>query len=94
MYQTRLESFIEAWVNVFIGFGINFTANMFIFPFFGFNISAKANFVLGLIYTVISVARSYVIRRWFNAGLHKMVSTLAAKLMKLEIFKEKCQPNP
>lgn len=32
MNQTRLGSFIEASVNVFIGFWINFVANLIILP--------------------------------------------------------------
>jgi len=80
MTQTRLGSFIEAIINVVIGFGINFTANMFIFPLFGFHITPGANFVLGLIYTVISVVRSYAVRRWFNARLHKLASAVASSI--------------
>lgn len=80
MNQTRLGSLIEAIINVCIGFAINFTANMFIFPLFGFHITAGANFVLGLIYTVISVVRSYAIRRWFNAKLHGMAQAAAAAI--------------
>jgi hypothetical protein len=80
MNQTRLGSLIEAMINVIIGFAINFTANMLIFPLFGFRITAGANFVMGLIYTVISVARSYCVRRWFNARLHSMSRAMAAKL--------------
>ena len=41
-------------------------ANLLIFPLFGFHISLGANFVMGLIYTAISLVRSYVLRRWFN----------------------------
>jgi hypothetical protein len=80
MTQTRIGSLIEAVINVIIGFAINFTANMLIFPLFGFHISAGANFTLGLIYTVISVARSYCVRRWFNARLHRMAQAMAARL--------------
>lgn len=65
--QSKLGSFVEAWGNVAIGFGINFTANWFLLPLFGFsNLTLGKNFVLGLAYTVISVVRSYVIRRYFN----------------------------
>lgn len=79
--QTKLGSFIEAWVNVAIGFGINFTANMLILPQFGFSsLTVKTNFIIGLIYTVISVVRSYVIRRWFNARLRDMAERLARKV--------------
>lgn len=69
--QSKIQSFIEAWVNVALGFGINFLANMFIFPLFGWNISVADNLLLGLIYTAISIARSYCIRRWFNSFLRK-----------------------
>jgi hypothetical protein len=67
--QTRKGSLAEAWVNIFIGFTINYFANLLIFPLFGMHISAGNNFLMGLIYTGISLARSYIIRRWFN-GLH------------------------
>ena len=80
MTQTRLGSLIEAIINVVIGFTINFAANMLIFPMFGFHITPGANIALGLIYTVISVARSYCVRRWFNARLHRMASAVAATI--------------
>ena len=80
MSQTRLSSFIEAIINVAIGFVINFTANMFIFPLFGFHITPGANLLMGLIYTLISVVRSYAVRRWFNARLHKLASAVAASM--------------
>ncbi|WP_413879001.1 hypothetical protein [Candidatus Aalborgicola defluviihabitans] len=36
MNQTRLGSFIEAWINVAIGFAINFVANLVILPSLAF----------------------------------------------------------
>jgi hypothetical protein len=67
MTQTKTGSFAEAWANIAVGFGINFGANMLILPLFGFTgLTAGKNFVIGLLYTVISLARSYVLRRWFN----------------------------
>ncbi len=81
MTQTKLGSFIEAWVNVFIGFWINFAANLVILPMFGFEgLTMATNFYIGLAYTVVSVARSYVIRRWFNARLHAAAERLAGRL--------------
>ena len=66
MAQTKLGSFIEAWANIVVGFGINFFANMAILPLFGFKVSAGSAFEIGLIFTVISLVRSYVLRRRFN----------------------------
>lgn len=77
MTQTRLGSLIEAVFNVVIGFGINFAANLLIFPLFGWQISAEQNLVLGSIYTAISIARSYAIRRWFNGRLKTAAERIA-----------------
>jgi hypothetical protein len=73
MSQSRRGSLIEAMINVAIGYGVNMTANFLIFPLFGWHISLRDNIMLGVFYTVISIVRSYCIRRWFN-GLIKKVS--------------------
>lgn len=76
--QSRMGSFIEAMINVAIGFGINFVANMLILPEFGFtSLTLETNLYIGLAYTVVSVIRSYVIRRWFNAQIHAAALRLA-----------------
>jgi hypothetical protein len=67
MKQSKIDSLMEAVTNVAIGFGINFVANLIILPWwFGIEADAGSFAVLGAIYTVISIARSYVIRRAFN----------------------------
>ena len=80
MTQTRIGSLIEAFVNVLIGFGINFAANLVILPIFGYTPSLWDNFQIGLLYTVVSIARSYIIRRWFNARLHSAAERMAARM--------------
>lgn len=66
MTQTRLGSFAEAWANIGVGFAINFTANLIVLPWFGLAITPSKAFGIGIIFTVISLVRSYVLRRWFN----------------------------
>lgn len=66
MSQSRKHSMFEAIINVVVGFSINFLLNMLVFPLFGWQISAAQNFALGVIYTVISIVRSYTLRRAFN----------------------------
>ena len=66
MAQTKLGSFVEAWANIVVGFSINWCANLLILPLYGFKISGGQAFSIGLIFTVISLVRSYVLRRWFN----------------------------
>lgn len=64
--QTRRGSLLESFVNLLVGYSINFTANLLIFPLFGWHISARENLTLGVIYTGISLVRSYGLRRLFN----------------------------
>lgn len=79
MNQTRLGSLIEAIINILIGFWINFFANMVILPAYGFStFTWEINMQIGILYTVISVLRSYIIRRWFNGILHRTALKLAA----------------
>ena len=66
MSQTRLGSWLGAWANIAVGFAINWIANMAIFPLFGFNVTGAQAFHIGLIFTAISLVRSYVLRRVFN----------------------------
>lgn len=67
MSQTKIGSFAEAWSNIAVGFGVNFGANLLILPLFGFHtLTLEKNFIIGLLYTVISLVRSYCLRRWFN----------------------------
>ncbi len=80
MTQTRLGSLIEACANIVIGFAINWSANMVIFPLFGYPISPGKAFHIGLWFTVISLIRTYALRRWFNARLHAAAEKLAHKV--------------
>lgn len=64
---------IEACSNVAIGYAINCTANLFILPMLGFGVSVAQACWLGVIFTVISIARSYFVRRLFNCWHGKAV---------------------
>lgn len=77
MNQTRLGSLIEATLNTLIGLGINLAAQRVVFPLFGFDPSFGTNLSIAAIFTVISVARGYVVRRWFNARLQRAAQRLA-----------------
>lgn len=66
MMQLKRHSFIEAWANIFVGYGINILANFLLFPLFGWHITLKQNITIGIFYTFISLARSYCLRRVFN----------------------------
>ncbi len=77
MNQTRLGSLIETLMNVAIGLLVSVVANALVFPRFGFSPSIAENVVISLIYTAISIARQYVLRRWFNARLQRAAARMA-----------------
>ena len=66
MSQSRTWSFLESWANVGVGFGVNFVANLVVLPWFGFHIRPGQALSMGAVSTVISVARTYALRRVFN----------------------------
>lgn len=67
--QSMRDSMVETWTNIGIGFGINYAANMVVLPLAGLPVSAGGAFLIGVIFTAISVVRSFAIRRWFNSRL-------------------------
>ena len=68
--QSRLMSMVEALVNVLVGFWISVIAQMLVLPLFDLHASFSQNVSMGLIFTVVSLVRSYLLRRIFNA-LHR-----------------------
>lgn len=64
--QSRMGSLTEAIVNVSIGFGVALATQMLVFPLFGLHVSLQDNLLIGSIFTAVSIARSYAVRRLFN----------------------------
>lgn len=75
--QTPRGAIFEAWINVAIGFSVNYFANYMLLPMVGASFTAAENFALGWIYTAISVVRQYALRRWFNNRIHTAAERLA-----------------
>lgn len=66
MMQTKKHSFIESITNVVAGFGVAVLSQIIIFPFFDIYIPLGDNLMIGLWFTVISIVRSYALRRFFT----------------------------
>ena len=75
-----MGSLIEAIFGTAIGLLVSVVANFLVFPRFGFHPSIGENVAISLIYTAISIARQYCIRRWFNARLHRAAQRIAASM--------------
>jgi len=64
--QTRLASLIESATNIAIGYIVALLSQLVVFPMFDIHVSIQDNLAIGAWFTVISLARSYAVRRWFN----------------------------
>jgi hypothetical protein len=68
--QPRLYSLIESIANVAIGFGVALATQIAVFPLFGIHAQISDQLGIAAIFTVVSIARSYVVRRVFNGIRH------------------------
>jgi membrane protein implicated in regulation of membrane protease activity len=64
--QSKINSFIESLANTASGFLVSFGVSFLVYPLLGMEGSASAYAVAGMVFTVISIARNYVVRRVFN----------------------------
>lgn len=64
--QSRRASALEATVNVVVGYWVAVFAQIAVFPVFGLAVTFTENLAIGAIFTVISLVRSYCLRRLFN----------------------------
>jgi di/tricarboxylate transporter len=64
--QTRIQSLTEACANVAIGFLVALATQLAVFPLFGLTVSLADNLAISGIFTIVSIARSYAVRRIFD----------------------------
>jgi hypothetical protein len=64
--QSRALSALEAVANVAIGYGVAVAAQAAVFPLFGVHLPLSDNLAIGALFTVVSLVRSYALRRMFE----------------------------
>jgi len=67
MKQSRLMSLVEAVANVIVGYGVAVVTQILIFPIFGLQTTLAQNLKMGAMFTMVSIARSFALRRVFEA---------------------------
>ena len=67
MNQSRWMSFAEAVVNVVLGYGVAVVTQMLVLPLFGIRASVSDNLIIGVIFTMVSLVRSFTLRRVFES---------------------------
>lgn len=78
MKQSRTMSLVEAIANVAVGFGVAVLAQIVVFPLFGLDVPFTDNLLIGAIFTVVSIGRSFVLRRVFETIRVRGVETTTA----------------
>ena len=66
MTQSRTMSAAESVANVLIGYGIALITQVVVFGALQVSVSLEQNLCIGVVFTVVSLVRSYLLRRFFN----------------------------
>ena len=67
MKQSRAMSLVESVANVIVGYGVAVVTQILIFPIFGLHTTLAQNLIMGLAFSLVSIARSFALRRVFEA---------------------------
>jgi hypothetical protein len=78
MKQSRRMSLVEAIANVVVGYGLAVLTQILVFPIFGLQVSLSDNLAIGAAFTAVSLTRSYVLRRLFEAFRSREAETMNA----------------
>ena len=68
MRQTERMSFVEALVNVAVGFAVAVLTQIAAFPLFGLHPPIRDSLAISAIFTIVSILRSYALRRVFESA--------------------------
>ena len=71
MTQSRRMSLIEAASNVMVGYALAVATQILVFPWFGLQPSFGENLAIGAVFTILSLVRSYALRRLFAARMRE-----------------------
>lgn len=66
--QSRWISFVEALTNIVVGCGLAVLTQIIVFPMFGLHASLSDRLLIGGAVTVLSLIRSFALRRLFHAA--------------------------
>ena len=65
--QSREDSFLEAVTNVALGFVLALVTQAAVYPMFGITTTITTDSTIAVIFTLVSLLRSYLVRRAFEA---------------------------
>ena len=69
--QTKMQSLVEAITNIVVGFVLSVVVWQFLARYYGYDMPLSRNLEITCVFTVVSLVRSYFMRRGFN-WLHRL----------------------
>lgn len=78
MRQSRAMSLAEAVANVAVGYAVAVATQIIVFPLFGIMVSLGQTLAIGALFTIASLARSYLLRRLFETIRVRSAETTTA----------------
>ena len=66
MSQSKFVSFCEASLNTIVGYVLSLCVQVLVFLWYGIELQLYQNMEIVCVFAVVSLARSYVLRRIFN----------------------------
>ena len=78
--QSKIESLIESIINTSLGFLVALITQILIYPIFDIDVTMGDQALLALIFTVVSLVRGYIVRRYFNTYFKHTVIYLSGLL--------------
>ena len=66
MSQSKKYSWFETFANITVGFCVAYVGQKIIFPIVGLDVAVSQNLTIATFFTVVGIARIYIMRRVFN----------------------------
>lgn len=64
--QKKKHSIAEVLINTIVGYFVALITQIIVFPMFNIQVTYHQQFLISLIFTIVSIVRGYFIRRLFN----------------------------
>ena len=69
--QSKKNSVLEVFLNYLSGFIIAWLLTLTVLPYYGYQATPKEGFQITIIFTIVSIIRTYIWRRLFNYFLKR-----------------------
>ncbi len=78
--QSRAHSILESFANIAVGYTVAVVCQIILFPLlFDIHVAISTNMYIGFVFTIISLVRSYALRRFFTKRTERVCECVILK---------------